>query len=164
MIICLFRRFSLSTSPWLSPTCPDGSTAPTQKPKSSTFFRSVEFSVTKMKSLSFPSRKWSVSNSAEALLAVICRGFFNFLFCFQAFLIMPKAAEVQHLFRVTPWRELFFKGRNLGFHVVTSSAPMTLVSFCYWHLFRKTEINFIVFANGNMSILVSCSLFSVSVL
>ncbi|XP_043954204.1 uncharacterized protein LOC122820699 [Gambusia affinis] len=56
----------------------------------------------------------------------------------MAFLIMPKAAEVQHLFRVTPWRELFFKGRNLGFHVVTSSAPMTLFRF-YRYLMSFTD-------------------------
>ncbi|XP_008401664.1 uncharacterized protein LOC103461109 isoform X2 [Poecilia reticulata] len=56
----------------------------------------------------------------------------------MAFLIMPRAAEVQHLFRATPWRELFFKGRRLGFHVVTSSTPMTLFRF-YRYLMSFTD-------------------------
>ncbi|XP_014883361.1 uncharacterized protein LOC106944688 isoform X1 [Poecilia latipinna] len=56
----------------------------------------------------------------------------------MAFLIMPRVAQVQHLFRATPWRELFFKGRKLGFHVVTSSTPMTLFRF-YRYLMSFTD-------------------------
>ncbi|XP_023201416.1 uncharacterized protein LOC111610775 [Xiphophorus maculatus] len=70
----------------------------------------------------------------------------------MAFLIMPRAAEVQHLFRVTPWRELFFKGRKLGFHVVTSSAPMTLFRF-YRYLMSFTDFSTFQMKLGTKNVL-----------